>query len=67
MEIIDPAFIVEYGGNGGGDIVAEINKKSERLQSQKDRKRINENGKYFLTFGHRTFGFNKIYICELLK
>jgi hypothetical protein len=22
MEIIDPAFIVEYGDNGGGDIIA---------------------------------------------
>jgi hypothetical protein len=67
MESIDSTFIVEYGDNGGGDIVVEIIKKSERRESQKDRKRINQNGKYFLTSGHRTFGLNKIYICELLK
>ena len=26
MEIIDPTFAVEYGDNGGGNIVVEINK-----------------------------------------
>ena len=67
MEIVDPTFIAEYGDNGGGDIVVEINKKPERRESQKVRKRIINNGKYFLTFGQRTFGLNKIYICELFE
>ena len=67
MEEINSTFIGQYGDNSGGDIVVEISKKSERRESQKDGKRINENGKYFLTSGHRTFGLNKIYICELLN
>jgi hypothetical protein len=32
MEIVDPAFAVEYGNNGGGDfVVEEINLKMTRI------------------------------------
>ena len=37
------------------------------MESQKDRKKINRDHKNFQTFGHQTFGLNKIYICELFE
>ena len=67
MESIDPTFIVEYGDNGSGDLVVEINKSRKDGKVRKTERELIKNGKYFLTSGHRTFGLNKIYICELFE
>jgi hypothetical protein len=67
MEIVDTAFAVEYGNNGGGDVVVEINKSRKDGKVRKTERELIKNGKYFLTSGHRTFGLNKIYICELFE
>jgi hypothetical protein len=67
MESIDPTFIVEYGDNGGGDLVVEINKSLKDRKVRKTERELIEMHKNFLTFGHQTFGLNKIYICELFE
>ena len=61
MENIDTTFVVEYGYYGAGDIVVtEIVKKSEDGKSGRPKES-------FLTFGHRTFGLKKQYICKLFE
>jgi hypothetical protein len=42
MESIDPTFIVEYGDNGGGDLVVEINKSRKDGKVRKTERKLIE-------------------------